>query len=149
MCAEKKIMYSVHSNSDHYIAMRMNNLKSHAVIWMSHKQNVDWKKQGTKQYILYGYIYIKTQKEKNYSVLLEVRIVETSAWTGAQKTFQSDFLFHNLGASHMGIFSLWKFFKLCIYVLYGFLYVSRVNKKLKAKKKYIKGSVFFNYFEKS
>lgn len=142
-------MYSVHSNSDHYIAMRMNSLKSHAVIWMSHKQNVDWKKQGTKQYILYGYIYIKTQKEKNYSVTLEVRIVETSAWTGAQKTFQSDFLFHNLGASHMGMFSLWKFFKLCTYILYGFLYVSRVNKKLKAKKKYIKGSIFFNYFEKS
>lgn len=132
---KKKIMYSVHSNSDHYIAMRMNSLKSHAVIWMSHKHNVDGKKEGTKQYILYGYIYIKTQKEKKYSVMLEVRIVETSAWTGAQKTFQSDFLFHNLGASHMGIFSLWKFFKLCIYVLYGFLYVSRVNKKLKAKKK--------------
>lgn len=74
----------------------------------------------------------KDPNKKIYSVLLEVRIVETSAWKGAQKTFQGDFLFHSLGSGHMGMFSLWKFFKLYTYTLYGFLYVSCDNRKLKA-----------------
>lgn len=49
---------------DHDTAMRMNNLVTCGNMDKPHKQNVDWKKSEAKHYILYGYIYIKTPKEK-------------------------------------------------------------------------------------
>lgn len=33
---------------EHYTAMRMNKLKPHTVIWISHKYTVEWKKPDTK-----------------------------------------------------------------------------------------------------
>lgn len=81
--------------------MRMNNLKPHAVIWISNKER---NQTHNSTYCMVK--FYKVSNKKNYSFIIEVRILGTSARKEAQKTFQGGFLFPNLGAGHMGVFSL-------------------------------------------
>lgn len=81
--------------------------------WMNPTINGDWKKSGTKEYIMYASICIKCKTKKHWSLVLEVRIVVTLEHIVAGKEQKrllgaDNVLFLHLCAGCMGVFSLWK-----------------------------------------
>lgn len=86
--------------------MRMNNLKPHVIMWIS-LTNIMLNERNPTHNSTYCMVkFYKVSNKKNYSFIIEVRILGTSARKEAQKTFQGSFLFPNLDAGHMGVVSL-------------------------------------------